>query len=77
MAITPAQATKFRFSGAGELVSLDPHTVTDTVAVVYLSHLYESLVMSEPRSRLFRSPEPANIRVYSYLCPPAWRCIVC
>ncbi len=44
MAVTSASAATLRWSAAGELVTCDPHSVTDTAGVVLTGHVYEKLV---------------------------------
>jgi peptide/nickel transport system substrate-binding protein len=41
---TVSDAATLRWSGAGELVSCDPHSATDTAAVMMTGHFYERLV---------------------------------
>lgn len=65
---SPGERT-FRWAGAGELVNCDPHTVTDTGAVVMTSHIYERLVSYDRNYRM----QPSLAVSWERITPTAMR----
>lgn len=65
----PSAGKTLRWSGAGELVNCDPHTVTDTGAVVMTSHIYERLISYDRDYRM----QPSLAVSWERVSPTAMR----
>src|SRR5205809_374187 len=67
--VEPAQAATFRFSNQGDPLSMDPHSLNESLQLTFLNNIYETLVALDKDLKL--APELATD--WKQTSPTVWR----
>lgn len=68
-AFAPADAATFRFANQGDPLSMDPHSLNETLQLTFLNNVYESLVGLDKKLQLV----PALATDWKQTAPTVWR----
>jgi peptide/nickel transport system substrate-binding protein len=69
LSIAPAHAVSFRFSNQGDPLSMDPHSLNETLQLSFLNNIYESLVALDKNLKI----GPALATDWKQTSPTVWR----